>query len=77
MNHAEWSHLDDLLRKAGYGGYYDYIEVLKTIARNLVKDDDHPILEKIEKIKDIKKATTMLKVLSFAVANTGKAVEKK
>lgn len=33
----DWKKLDDLLGKVGFGGYFDMVETLKTIASNLAK----------------------------------------
>ena len=32
---ADWERLDSLLGQVGFGGYYDFVEVLKTIVTNL------------------------------------------
>ena len=31
LSKTDWNTLDDLLGKVGFGGYYDLVEVLKTI----------------------------------------------
>lgn len=35
LNKEDWKKLDELLSKIGFGGYYDLVECLKTILRNL------------------------------------------
>lgn len=35
LSRAEWGQLDDLLGKHGFGGYYDLVESLKSVAGDL------------------------------------------
>lgn len=35
LSREDWDALDDLLGKHGYGGYYDFLECLKIIGRNI------------------------------------------
>ena len=37
LNREDWNKLDDLLGKIGFGGYYDFLEVLKIGAYKLCK----------------------------------------
>ena len=39
LNKEDWNKLDGLLSKVGFGGYYDLVECLKTILRNLTFED--------------------------------------
>ncbi|MBA7491265.1 hypothetical protein ES702_01810 [subsurface metagenome] len=35
LSRADFDKLDEILGKLGYGGYYDFLEVLKIIGRNI------------------------------------------
>ncbi len=47
LSKEDWDHLDTLLGKHGFGGYYDLIECLKTVLSRIKKDLD------LSKIKDL------------------------
>ncbi len=44
LNKEDWKKLDELLSKIGFGGYYDFVECLKIILKNLT-------LKRIDNIK--------------------------
>jgi len=48
----QWNQLDKLLGKIGFGGYYDCIEVLRSIAIKL-SDKNEDLIEKIREEDDL------------------------
>lgn len=72
LSRKDFTKLDDLLSKLGYGGYYDFLECLKTIASNIgavyfYKGDDLQAWD-LEDVKTIPELMTMLMVWSDKVA---------
>lgn len=65
MEYKDWEKLDDLLGKEGFGGYYDFLELLKDYIRHWYEDkfgmNDVQALERhIQDIKTLHQATNML-----------------
>lgn len=52
LNKEDWKKLDELLSKIGFGGYYDFVECLKMILRDLLYENDK-FYELVKKESDI------------------------
>lgn len=64
LSRADFNKLDELLSRLGYGGYYDFLECLKLIAKNMgaiyvIEDGDLQAWD----LEDIKTIPEMMGVL--------------
>lgn len=48
LNRWDWEKLDDILHQIGYGGYYDFLECLRQIHRNLAPEIN------VDDVKDVR-----------------------
>lgn len=69
LTKEEWNQLDSLLGKIGFGGYYDFMEVQRQSAYNLIhriedKDKQTFCKEMIRSEKDLKTLTMLINFLS-------------
>ena len=72
LTKEEWEHLDSLLGKLGFGGYYDLMELLRQTASNLTErflpSEEQPKMnEQIMNEKDLKTLVTLVNYLSRVV----------
>jgi len=73
LTKEEWSQLDLLLSKIGFGGYYDVMEVLRMSASNLAKrmleteEDRQKWKKTIEGEKDLRTLILLISYLSNVV----------
>lgn len=64
MKHEDWEKLDELLGKEGFGGYYDFLELLKDYIRGWYKDKFG--MDRIEELEqDIKYIKTLHQATLF------------
>ena len=69
LTKEEWEQLDSLLSKVGFGGYYDFMELLKVTAYNLIdkikdKNNQRCWVETVSTEKDLKTLMTLVNFLS-------------
>ena len=69
LSYQEWEQLDTLLSKHGFGGYYDMLECLKMIIKDLEKVTD----KKVNEPKNIHDAVTLI----MGLATIARRVVKK
>jgi len=64
LNKEEWNKLDNLLRKIGFGGYYDFLECLKISINDI--NDIYQVFnqEKIQELKDLSISVKLLNKLT-------------
>ncbi|MCK4349145.1 MAG: hypothetical protein KAW47_11075, partial [Thermoplasmatales archaeon] len=70
MNREDWNKLDELLGKEGFGGYYDFLELLKSYIRHWYEnkfgtDKVEKIEWRIQNVKTLHQATCMLTAIEL------------
>jgi len=70
MKYKDWERLDNLLNEEGFGGYYDFLELLKSYIRHWYEDKFgtdgvQEIERKIQNVKTLHKATCMLTAIEI------------
>jgi hypothetical protein len=60
LSKEKWEQLDELLGEIGFGGYYDLIEVLKTIIANI----EPKLTDKIENENDLLALIMLISAIS-------------
>lgn len=70
MKYNDWERLDDLLNEEGFGGYYDFLELLKSYIRHWYRDKFgtdgvQEVEREIEKVKTLHQATCMLTAIEL------------
>lgn len=69
LSKEEWNQLDSLLSKLGFGGYYDFMELMRMTAYNLIDRMENKEIQKsfkdtIRTEKDLRTLTTLVNFLS-------------
>ena len=73
LSREDFDKLDELFGKLGYGGYYDFLECLKTIASNLgavyVFEHNEVQAWDLQDVKTVSEAMNMINVWSNKISN--------
>ena len=71
LNKQDWDKLDEILSKFNYGGYYDFIEVVKSMINDLALSLYPDVkLKNLEQLKEFDETFDLLKELIY------KAIDK-
>lgn len=64
LSREDWDQLDTLIGKHGFGGYYDFLECLRMVGKNiaagLLKEDGDVRMIDLDEVKTLHEMTSIL-----------------